>query len=315
VALNRPYAPWLRHLILRTSAESRSDWVFANVQHVSIALQLLDDRLVWSTIDMLARCGYPNALSLTIFDMDSRADGDAPPSAVHPLQLKRLPTTAFLLLSCRERLSRLCVDAVLMPEPLQWDGCSISVAPKTAFRGLRALKTHVTVEAAWSTLSVLPALSELTLDIVSPDAAGAVVAAVAALQPRLRVLELIFRRRFVLNGERDLAALGAISLLEALDIRDKGPGGRPWSSVDAQHWRAFIKSLPHLAVLRLPQLIEVPFMADGMRFLANNCRYLRHVYLNVAWNIGEFDTSGNGIMFPSLQTLVIKTLTPKKMSG
>jgi hypothetical protein len=51
----------------------------------------------------------------------------------------------------------------------------------TAVLGLRALKTHVTVEAAWSTLTALPALSELTLDIVSPDAAGAVSAAVAAL--------------------------------------------------------------------------------------------------------------------------------------
>ncbi len=68
-----------------------------------------------------------------------------------------------------------------MPEPLQWDGCSVSVAPMTAVLGLRALKTHVTVEAAWSTLTALPALSELTLDIVSPDAAGAVSAAVAAL--------------------------------------------------------------------------------------------------------------------------------------
>ncbi len=146
----------------------------------------------------------------------------------------------------------------MMPRSLQWDGWPVSFGPQTGFKGLRTPRTHITAEAAWSTLSVLPTIADLTLDIVGPDRAGRVAAAAASLQPRLRVLKLIFWRRFTMLADQDLVALSMISTQEVLEIGYQSLVDSQTSSVNAEHWRAFVQRLPHLKVLRLPQSLEVP---------------------------------------------------------
>jgi hypothetical protein len=318
VASNKQYAHWIRHLVLRSPGASSINWGFPNVRRLSVALSLLDERWLGSTLVTLSRCGAQKALSLTIFD-----DGSWPGvnlSAAHPFLQRCLTSHAFIALACQEKIQSLTVDAVLMPAQLQWGGYPITPQPRMAFKGLATLKARITVDTAWSTLAVVPTLAELTLDIIAPDNDGRLVSAVASLQPALRVLKLNFWCRFSLGANRDLAALSTLSRLRVIEI---GSVSCAQACVDLspdmanpQSWRAFFRNLPDLRTLKLPTPWQAPPMTGGLRLSGGQPHHhLQYMHFNGALDVGDLRDASDEILLPCLQTLILKKLLPKNKPG
>ncbi len=175
------------------------------------------------------------------------------------------------------------------------------------------LKTRITVDTAWSILSAVPTIAELTLDNVAPDSAGRVVDAVSSLQPDLRVLKLNFRRRFTLNAGRDLAALSNLSRLQVLEIGNKW-GVSPdvdFSTYPANPhpWQLFLRNLPYLRTLKLPKPWEVPSMTSDLWRSGGRLHCLQYMQVNGSLGVGA------ELLFPCLQTLIRKWLLPEKTTG
>jgi hypothetical protein len=278
----------------------------SKVEHISIALSVLAGELYWRAMDILVYSGLSRLLSVTIFD-----DGPDQPvslSEVAAHKDMRICSEVFYMLAYQSRIRHLTVESIFIPRSLQTYRQPLGGNPGTSFASLYGLRTRTTADLVWSMLSLMPAVRELALDVLHPDMAGAVVRAAASLLPRLQVLKLNFWHRMSWKAERDLTALGRMSELRVLEVRNRSLAGTAPSVASPQTWRAFVRGMPRLENLWLPSTFEVKPAADGLRLIGTSWPGIRHLRLNLCVDIDELCLTGRDTLFPSLQTLSVKRL-------
>ncbi len=171
------------------------------------------------------------------------------------------------MLAYQGRIRHLRVESIFVPHSLQSYRHLLGDNLGMPFASLYSMRTRTTAELAGRMLSLMPSVRELALDVLHPDLAGTVVRAAAWLLPRLQVLKLNFWHRVAWTAERDLAALGSMSELKVLEVRNRWLASTTPSAASPQRWYAFVRGKPRLESLWLPSLFEVMPVADGMRLL------------------------------------------------
>jgi hypothetical protein len=302
---NHQFHHVIRRLHLRNEKDCEWRLTLLNLRDVSVALSVLASETYWKAIDILIYCGICQPLSLTIFD--DRPDKSSGLSDVSSREDLRISLEAFYLLAYHGRLRHLVVESIFLPRPLEsiLNPCN----GNRAFQNLYSLQTRTTADATWRMLSIMPTVRELSLDVIDSDPAGKVVGAAASLLPRLSVLKVNFWNRFNVKAERDLAILGRMSELRVLELRNKWLAADPALSLASpRRWRAFVSGMQRLESLWLPFTLEVTPTADRMRLIGTSCPNIRRLCLNVSVEVGELRRTGGGVLFPRLETLVIKSL-------
>jgi hypothetical protein len=318
VAAHHQYAPRVRLLLLRTPKDCERRMALRMVHYVSVALSLVAGPQYWRVFDIVKFSGLTLPLSITIFN-GAAPRSDEPPSDIGTSADLRMCSEAFLLLATDSRIRNLAVESIFLPHSVQaHPGPVFDEVPTFPF--LHSLRTRTTADLAWRMLSMTPRVTELTLDVVGPDAAGTTVGAATALLPRLAVLKLTFWHRGGggFTADRDLAAVARLDALRVLDVRHAAAATtEPAAPADPEIWRAFVRSLPRLERLSLPLELTVRPSDDGMRLLGTEWPRIQHLRLNVSVAMSELcrprhrrrSDGGLGPLFPNLQTLCVWGLT------
>jgi hypothetical protein len=198
VAAHHQYAPRVRPLLLRTPTNCERCMTVRMVQHVSVALSLVTGRQYWKVFDIVQYSRLTKPLSITIFN---RAPGYDPSTDISTSVDLRMRSEAFLQLATWTRLRNLAVKSIFILHSVQPHPAPLFSDEVPPFLLFHLLRTRTTADLERRMLSLTSRVTDLTLDVIGPDAEGTAIRAATSLLPRLATLKLAFWHHCGPQGE------------------------------------------------------------------------------------------------------------------